>query len=218
MARYLFIFSVVAASVAVASVACKSGSSSSPTAAPAPSQVATAFSTVAVVGTPMATIPPTAISDAQKTALAAGGSTTFTAFSDPSGRYSVDLPDGWTIQKGQDGVSATLAGSPATAQLGVYCAKDATVDQLMHTDQSTQLQVQEGNMPLDNPKSITVAGTDAKEIIWQGEYQGIAHGHWFVYFEGNGCAWRLLLTTFPDANVDDMLAIFQHLLDSFKFS
>ena len=214
-----------AACAAMLTVAACGGSGSSKTATPNPTgspqstqsaAAATppaAYATITVQGT---ALPVTPISDAQKTAVALGRAVTFSEYKDPNGRYVVGLPDGWSISKSTTGVSAALAGAPATAQIGVFYIAGSTVARLMRADKSLQLQIGEGDMPLDATGEVQVAGITAKEIAWQGFNDGAVHQHWFIYFESHGAAWRLVLTTFPNANVDDMQAIFQRMLDSFR--
>ena len=171
--------------------------------------------TVTIKGT---SLPPTPISDVQKTAVALGRNVPFSDYTDPNGKYVVGLPDGWTLSKSRTGIGATLAGAPATAQIGVYFIAGATVNELIQNDRALQAEVGEGDMPTTSDKHVTVAGVSAEEIIWQGFNNGLVHQHWFIYFESHGAAWRLVLTTFPSANVNDMMAIFQHMIDSFRFT
>jgi hypothetical protein len=231
--RRLILFAAAAA-VAAIGVACNSGSSATPsrTASSVPetktpaaavsaasgSVTATPTSGITITGTDAPTVTPTPFSDAQKTALAAGASASFSDYKDPDGHFTVGLPDGWTIQPTKGGVSATLAGSPATAQIGVFCAAGASVQTLHNVDSQTIEQTKQGTLPgLDAAVPTQVAGVDAQEIDWSGAYLNTPHKHWWIYMQSHDCAWRFILTTFPEADVSAMQQIFQKMLASFRF-
>ncbi|MHB8377636.1 MAG: hypothetical protein ACYDEB_11870 [Dehalococcoidia bacterium] len=173
---------------------------------------------VVISGSPVPTWTPTPFTDAQKTALAQGPNVPFFQHKSSDGRYTVSLPVGWDLQDTSGGLSVILAGAPASAVIGIVCAPNATVDQLIALDQSIQQQIGEGTFTLDKEFATTVAGFPAREVPWQGQFDGIVHLHWYVYFEARGCAWRFALSTFPNVNVTDMQAIFRRMLDSFKLT
>ena len=173
---------------------------------------------VAIVGSPIPTYTPSPVSDAQQTAIAQGANVPLAEFKDPKGRFVVGLPVGWTIKSDVVGVSASLAGRPVAADLGIACAPGATVPALIAADQSLLKKVGDGDLTLDKAFSTTVDGITAREVPWQGVVQAanITVKHWYVYFEAKGCAWRLLLNTYPGANEQAMLVIFRRMLDSFR--
>lgn len=173
---------------------------------------------VAIVGSPLPTYTPSPVSGAQQTAIAQGTSVPLADFKDPKGRFVVGLPVGWTIQSDMVGVSASLAGHPIAADLGIACAPGATVPALIAADKSLLKRIGDGDLTLDKEFPTTVDGITAREVPWQGVVQAvnITVKHWYVYFEAKGCAWRLLLNTYPGANEQDMLVIFRRVLDSFR--
>ncbi|MDE3096928.1 MAG: hypothetical protein KGK07_13150 [Chloroflexota bacterium] len=175
---------------------------------------------VAIVGSPFPTYTPKPYSGAEKTAISQGAQVPLAEFRDPKGRFTVGLPIGWTIASDVVGVSASLGapGTIAIASLGVACSPGATVAAQIAADRSLLKNVGSGDLTLDKEFSTTVDGITAREIPWQGVAQAtnVLVKHWYVYFEAKGCAWRLLLNTYPGANEQEMLTIFRRVLDSFR--
>ncbi len=148
--------------------------------------------------------------------------TSFEPHTDRDGRYTVRVPSGWMLQESTNSLSATLAPTssavPASAQAGIYCLPNSSVDQLISVDQNVTRQAGLGDLTLDDERATEVAGTPAREIHWTGDFRGLQLDHVFVYFEGHGCAWRIQLTTYPGLSIDAMRPVLDEMLRSFTFT
>ena len=176
---------------------------------------------VVITGTNVAVPTGTPLSASDLTALAVGTNVdSYDPYTDPAGRFTVDLPRGWRLLPGKYGVSATLLSSdpqyPASAIVGVGCLEGVTVDYLVQQDRNVQQSIGEGDFSLTNATPTTVDGVPAQEVRWQGAYLGTAHDHDFIYFQEKGCAWRILLTTYPNVTFDSLRPVLDHLVASFR--
>jgi hypothetical protein len=171
-----------------------------------------------VVGTEGPTRTPTPFSAAQQTAVAQGANVPLVPYVDQDGRYTVSIPDGWTVNTAPNGFSATLAGKPVTAIVGIGCIPGATFDQVFSSDQKLQKQIGAGDLTRNSEHAITVDGNAARDIPWSGFFDllKITIDHDWVYFEAKGCQWRIVLNTYPPAVLADYEPMFRRLLDSFK--
>ncbi len=187
-----------------------SGGSSSTATLPAPSPGTTADS-----GSPVAAASPTPLGAPAATAVARGAQPDFFDYHDPDGRFTVQLPQGWVLAHIPTATSSTLPGNPFAAVVGILCSPGESKAQLISDDQTYNQRLGLGTADFSNPRPTTVAGAAADAFEWS----GTLGDHIYVYFEGNGCAWRLLLTTHPNYyTLDAMRPVFDHVLQSFRFA
>ena len=174
--------------------------------------------TVVIGGTAGPTRTPTPFSVEQQTAVALGPNVPLVPFEDPEGRYTVSIPRGWTVAVNTHSFSATLGGRPVAAVVGIFCAPDGNVDDMIASDQNTQQQIGAGNLTLDRQAATQVDGVTAREVPWSGHFDllDVTIDHDWVYFEAKGCAWRIVLNTYPPAKIDDYMPMFRQMLASFK--
>jgi hypothetical protein len=202
--------------VALFAAACGGGATSTPVpSATAPSTVTASASEAA------SAVAPTELTGDDKTALALGGRVGMRDYRDHDGRYTIKVPVGWTAQEGQNAYSATLGstttGVPASAQVGVYCLPNSTVDQLIASDLNILQQAGVGGFGLTDERPAQVASLPAREVRWSGDFRGLHLDHVSVYFEGHGCAWRILLTIYPGASIDALRPVLDTMLETFSF-
>ncbi len=186
--------------------ACSGGGGSSKTTVPSiPPAVQTEVAATAAAPTP--TIGPDAA-----TAAAAGPNVELTPFADASGRYTVQLPLGWTVEGTPDALTAFLPGAPLTS-ISVLCQAGLTADELRAQDQRISERAGGGEVLSTDPAQV--AGGPATRTTSVTTLGGTAYHHITVYFEGKGCAWHVQLTTISATDYGTLL---DKILASFSFS
>lgn len=169
-------------------------------------------------GSPVPIPTKTPVSDEAKTAVAAGGDVEMVSYEDREGRYSVFIPRGWAIETSPDSFSASLAGDPVAATVGIYCGEGMTVDQLIAQDQKVYDQLNLGLIDLTTRQPVEVAGREGRRYTSTGHIGDIPLQRTSVYFTGGDCAWRMLLTTWPGTSIEELSPVLNRMMDSFELS
>jgi hypothetical protein len=160
----------------------------------------------------------TPIPAAGQTAVAAGASDPLVPYTDPNGRFTAKLPQGWDLQQQGNGVLAVLPGDPVAATIGITCAPGMTGGQLIQQDQNIADALHTGSFDETQPEGTQVAGISAERFEWVAHLGKTTQEHVSVYFDGHGCGWRLLLTTYTGTEIGTLRPLFDAVAASLTFS
>ena len=104
-----------------------------------------------------------------------------------------------------------------TATVGVFCLPGADIPGIESFDERALSAVGGGKLPLDSAAQVKVGALDAVQIPWTGGIAGISLERVFVYFTGNGCAWRIQMTVWPGTTIEEMKPVLETMKASFAF-
>ena len=196
------LFAAAVAVLSLAAAACASGGGVKPTntAVPAP--------TSTPLPAPLAT------------AVRQAGSVPLVPYADPGKRFTAKVPQGWTVEQGPNGITASIPGktSVLAATLSIFCAPGITEAELVKQDQTAGERLGSGAPDLANAKAGKVGGAPAQIVAWSGKLGSLLIEHVTVYFAGKGCAWRIQLNTFPGSTITQFRPVLDGVLASFAFS
>lgn len=202
-ARFIFLTLIAGAAIGVAGCSSGGGGKSSTPKAP-PAAVRT--------DTP---VPPAAA-----TAVAQGSNPTYQPYTDPNGRFTASIPQGWTMSERADTLELVLPGTPVTAVLDIACEPNGDVDTMLSRDASDVSKFNSGKLDPSTATPVQVAGVSGKYIEWTGGVLGssVQVDHLEAYFVGKGCGWRAHLAVYPGPDPQQMKQVLDHVLGSFKFT
>jgi hypothetical protein len=171
--------------------------------------------TVEIFGTPQ---PTATFTPEEATAVAAGGAVQAFEYSDPYGRYTVQLPEGWNIREVEErlATSVRFPGREGIAVLGFMCLPDATVEDLIVADQATLARAGLTEIDFSNERSIEVSGIAAREVPFRGVVGERTYSRIFVYFQGEECAWRIAWTERNGHPHGDLKPVYDRAVASFE--
>src|ERR1700674_3048638 len=112
--------------------------------------------------------PPTVSADVG-TAIALGPNVALIGYVDHDGRYTVQIPVGWTRDIAPQALTVFLAGDPLRASISVLCRPGLTADELLAEDVRGAANVGAGTL---NPNAATpteVAAVPARAVRWEGK-------------------------------------------------
>jgi hypothetical protein len=163
--------------------------------------------------TPQATSTP--ISPADRTVVAQGGQVPLVPFADPNGRFTMNVPQGWTVANMTDAVTWSQPSSTISATLSVQCAPGISVTELISRDRNIGANVGTGAPEMANAQPTQVAGNPAQVVEWSSALSNTGIDHVTVYFEAKGCAWRIQLNAFTGTDIRLMRPVLDGAVKSF---
>ncbi|MGB6837470.1 MAG: hypothetical protein WBF66_07185 [Dehalococcoidia bacterium] len=140
-------------------------------------------------------------------------------YESPSAGYSISYPEGWEVApQGSLGDRFTWfsPGRAPLAEMIVSCYKgeNQTPDGLIRQDAAAISGI--GQIDPTRAVPIELAGIAGKQIIYTTSIAGFVIEHVAAYAVQGECGWRLGLSTYGQATLDDYLPLFQRMIASFQ--
>jgi len=145
----------------------------------------------------------------------------FLEYQSPGAGYSISYPEGWEVTpQGSLGDRFTWFSPDRAplAELIVSCYKgeNQTADGLLLQDAAAISGIGSGQIDPAQAVPIEVAGIAGKQVTYTTTIAGFVIEHVAAYAVQGECGWRLGLSTYGQATLDDYLPLFQQMVESFQ--
>ena len=168
--------------------------------------------------------PPTPAADAtqaatpltadEQTVVAIGPGIDYVPYADPAGAFTAEVPRGWGVLQSTGSVTFQLPDNGVT--MAVVCESGVNTQQLLDEDKRAFANINLGTTTYGAETEATVAGVTAHVVPWDTVLGEARTDHIWVYFDGNGCAWRFALNTVATRLASTWMPVLTHLMDTFK--
>lgn len=201
----------IALGIALTAIACVAAGCSNSKASPQATR--TAATAPASTPRPVTQVPEPTLSPDEIAASTVGPAVGLVPYTDPAGRYTVQLPKGWQTVRQANAVTASLP-SAALTNIGIFCQPNTAKDELEAQDGRVTSSVASSHTVLGK-STTTVGGAPADLVTSITNLSTLSLHNLTAYFEGSGCAWRVQLTT---ASGDDYTGLATRVLQTFQFT